>query len=45
MDEPTNLKHYILGPVAKKRAMALSAKAEDTISYFLKDLDKKARVL
>lgn len=45
MDEPTNLKHYILGPVAKMRAMAVSAKSQNTISYFLKDLDKKARVL
>ena len=33
------------GPIAQKRAMAVSAKAENTICYFLKDMDKKARIL
>jgi len=39
------LRHYIFGPIAQKRAMAVSAKAENTICYFLKDMDKKARIL
>lgn len=43
--EPGNLQHYSFGPIAQKRAMAVSAKAENTICYFLKDMDKKARIL
>ena len=45
IEHPPNLRHYIFGPIAQKRAMAVSAKAENTICYFLKDMDKKARIL
>lgn len=45
IEQPTNLRHYIFGPVAQKRAMVVSKKAETTICYFLKDMDKKTRIL
>lgn len=43
--EPDSFQHFIFGPVAQKRAMAVSAKPGNTICYFLKDMNKKARIL
>lgn len=42
--EPSNLQRYIIGPVAKKRAMIVMKKAENTNCYFLKDPERKMQI-
>lgn len=44
VEHPTNLRHYIIGPVEQKRAMFVTKKAENTNCYFLKDPHRKKRI-